>query len=407
MTRANADGSFPVYIIVKNRKGRFFVNTGMTTCGKLDGRVFPKLDKSWKQKTAILGRMVADVERVCLQSSLYDADNKQLKAEIQREVFGVQPKEAVVRLHEHIAAFAETKKQSTGVLYSITSRKVCEFDCKATLSSVDEGWLSRFNGYCLANGMSVNGAGKELRNIRAVFNWCRRSGVTQNYPFASYSITEEETMPNNLCADDIRRLRDYPCEPWQEKYVDFFMLSFYMAGINPSDLLSMRKDAVKNGHVSFVRRKTDKQGAKKIHTIVLPLVDEARMIIDKYPSRDGYLLGFMDGRADYRSFMKKCNEALKKIGTKELVPDKLGKLRKVVYHPLFPNITLYSARYSFGSIAANDLDISEQTIGQCLGHSWSKHVTARYIAHDQRKIDAAVRRVAAFVGGPAGGSDEP
>ena len=41
--------------------------------------------------------------------------------------------------------------------------------------------------------------------------------------------------------------------------------------------------------------------------------------------------------------------------------------------------------------------IPEQTIGQCLGHSWSRHVTARYIAHDQRKVDDAVRRVVALI----------
>lgn len=397
MTRANADGSYPVYIIVKNDEGRFFVNAGMTTVGRLEGRVFPKADKNWKQKTAVLGRIVADVERICLQSQL--SGNKNLKAVIQRDVLGVKPKEHHKAIVEYIQEFAATKKASTATLYGITSRKVKEFigSKDITLDMVDAEWLESFRLWCIKGGMKINGAGKELRNIRAVFNWARKTGLTQNYPFIGYSIVEEETVPNNMSADDIRTLRSYPCEPWQEKYVDFFMLSFLLAGINPVDLLTMRKDAVKDGHISFVRRKTDKQGAKKIHTIILPLVDEARTIIDKYPSKDGYLLGFMDGRADYRSFVKKCNEALKKIGPKELVPDKTGRKRKVEYHPLFPDITLYSARYSFGSIAANDLDISEQTIAQCLGHSWSKHVTARYIAHDQRKIDMAVRRVSDFL----------
>ena len=69
------------------------------------------------------------------------------------------------------------------------------------------------------------------------------------------------------------------------------------------------------------------------------------------------------------------------------------------YRPICPNITLYSARYSFGSIAANDLDISERTIGMCLGHSWAKNVTSRYMATDQRKIDSAVKRVVGFFAG--------
>lgn len=398
MTRANADGSFPVYIIVKTKHGRFFVNTGMSTCDKLVGRVFPKKDKQWQVKTSLLGKYVADVEAVCLRQELSDCDNKMLKAVIQREVFGVVRSERQMKLSDYIGMFAETKMDATAVLYNITKDKVARFGDKM-LDAVTSEWLESFRQWCIKGGMKVNGAGKELRNIRAVFNWCRIKGYTSNYPFAGYSIIEEETMPNNLSVDELRRLRDYPCEDWQKKYVDFFMLSFYMAGINPVDLLTMRSDAVRSGHVSFVRQKTDKQGAKKIRTIVLPLVDEAQAIIKRYPSRDGFLLGFMDGRADYHSFVKRCNEALKKIGTKELVKDKVGKMRKVVYHPLFPDITLYSARYTFGSIAANDLDISEQTIGQCLGHSWSRHVTVRYISHDQRRVDNAIKRVVDYVTG--------
>lgn len=399
-TRANADGSYPVYLIIKNKMGRFFVNTGISTCDRLiEGRVFPKKDRRCQAKATLLGKYIADVEAICLRYQLTVIDNKELKSHIQSEVFGVVRKEEPLTLADYINKFSLTKKKSTAALYCITEGKVRSFAPKMSLDTITSVWLESFRQYCIGNGMSINGAGKELRNIRAVLNWCRKNGYTNNYPFSDYSITEEETMPNNLDVGELRRLRDYPCEEWQKKYVDFFMLSFYMAGINPVDLLMMRKDAVSNGHISFVRRKTNKQGAKKIRTIVLPLVDEAQSIIGRYPSKDGYLIGFMDGRADYHSFVKKCNEALKKVGTREVVRDKIGKLRKLKYHPLFPKITLYTARYTFGSIAANDLDISEQTIGQCLGHSWSKHVTARYIAHDQRKIDNAVKRVVEYVTG--------
>jgi len=344
----------------------------------------------------LLGKYMADVESVCLRQKLADVDNKSLKEIIQHEVFNVARKPQNKSLADFIAEFAKTKRDATATLYGITERKVRSFNT-VMLDNVTPEWLESYRQHCFDSGMSVNGAGKELRNIRAVFNWCRKNGVTTNYPFFDYSIQEEETVPNNMSAEDICKLRDYPCEEWQKKYVDFFMLSFYLAGINPGDLLLLGNKCIKDGHISFVRRKTDKQGAKKIRTIILPVVNEALDIIKKYPSRDGYLLGFMDGRVDYHSFVKKCNEALKKVGTKEIVPDKIGRMRKVVYHPLFPDITLYTARYSFGSIAANDLDISEQTIGQCLGHSWSKHVTARYIAHDQRKVDNAVKRVVEYI----------
>ena len=403
-TRRNADMSFPVYIIVKNNDGRFFINTGITTCDRLiEGRVFPKTDKQAGRKTTILGKYLADVESICLREELAGTDNKELKSAIQKEVFGVVKKERKKTLIDYIEEFASTKSnRSTVSLYMLTCKKLNEYMTEKSvkdsfIDSIDADWLESFKQWCIDCEIKINSIGVFMRNIRATYNWCRKKKYTVNYPFEDYSIAEEETEPNDLSAEDLRKLRDYPCEDWQEKYVDFFFLSFYLAGMNPVDLLSLKEDSVKDGYVTFIRRKTNKQGATKIRTITLPLVDEALKIIKKYPSKDGFLLGFMDDRKDYHSFMKKCDEALKKIGTREIVPDKLGRMRKVEYHPIFPEITLYTARYSFGSIAANDLDISEQTIGQCLGHSWSKHVTARYISHDQRKVDNAVKRVVEFV----------
>lgn len=397
MTRANADKTFPVYVIVKNARGRFFVNTGLSTCDRLvGGRSFPKRDKQSGLKTSLLGKYLSDIEALCLRQDIADKSNAELKEEIRREVFNAKSRSVQRTLADYIELCAATKKPQTAKCYLIAANRVREYDAKATLD-IGREWLDAFHSWCIDQGMKVNGAGMIMRNVRSTFNWCRVNGHTQNYPFLDYSVVEEETVPNDLSAEDIRRLRDYPCEPWQKRYVDFFMLSFYMAGINPVDLLMMKQDAVRDGHVSFIRQKTNKQGVKKIRVIVIPLVEEAQAIIERYPSEEGYLIGFMDGRADYHSFMKSCEKALKKVGDKELTEDKAGRLRKVVYHPLFPDITLYSARYSFGSIAANDLDISEQTIGQCLGHSWSKRVTARYISHDQRKVDNAVRRVVEYV----------
>ena len=395
-TRSNSDGTYPVYVVVKNKQGRFFVNTGLTTTDKLVGMLFPKTDKAGKAKTTLLGKYLADIEVLCLQSELSQTDNKQLKKEIQEKVFGLVPKTST--LSDYIYEFAGTKTEQTRSIYELTARKVLDFDRKASLS-VNKEWIESFRSHYLEQGMSINGVGKELRNIRAVFNWARRRGLTQNYPFLDYHIVEEETVPNNISVEDLRRLRDYPCETWQKPYVDFFFLSFYLAGINPVDLLSLKSDAIKDGHLTFIRQKTNKQGSTKIRTITLPVLPEAQEIIDRYPSEEGWLTGFMDCRNSYRSFARACNDALQKVGPSRKVKDKVGKLRRMEYEPICPEITLYSARYSFGSIAANDLDISERTIGMCLGHSWAKNVTSRYMATDQRKIDNAVRKVIGYFAG--------
>ena len=390
--RANSDGSYPVYFIIKTNKGRFFVNTGITTCDRLVGMSFPKSDVNWKRKTVLLGKYYADIETLCIDADIVSLSDAELKERIQENVFGIVRKSKTKTLYEAIIEFSHTKKEQTRNIYKLTADKVKSFDSRAGFD-VDADWLESFRQHFLDDGMSINGVGKELRNIRAVFNWARRKSFTKNYPFLDYKIVKEETTPNNIPVDTLRKLHDYPCESWQKPYVDFFFLSFYLAGINPIDLLNLRKDSVRDGHVSFVRQKTNKQGATIIRTITLPILPEAQEIIDRYPSDEGFLLGFMDCRNSYRSFTRQANDALQKVGPWQKVKDKAGKLRKIEIDAICPEITLYSARYSFGSIAANDLDLSERTIGMCLGHSWSKNVTSRYMAHDQRKIDNAVRKV--------------
>ena len=228
MTRANATGAYAVYVIVKTVHGRFFVNTGITTIGKLTGgMVFPPRDPSGARKAMLLAKYITDIERVCLQQELQGVDNATLKRCIQKEVFGLTVKAEKNTLADFIRLFAKTKRPATAVLYNLTERRVLAYDSKVTLHGVDAAWLERFRTHCLDSGMRINGAAKELRNIRAVFNYARKKGATSNYPFLDYSIVEEETLPNNLGVEDLRRLRDYPCEDWQRQYVDFFFLSFY------------------------------------------------------------------------------------------------------------------------------------------------------------------------------------
>ena len=165
------------------------------------------------------------------------------------------------------------------------------------------------------------------------------------------------------------------------------MLSFYLCGINPVDLLHLKTDNINNGRLTYKRRKTG-------HLFDLPVPKEAQEIITKYKGRN-YLLAPLDKYSDYKDFLHHWNDALKKIGTTELVQDKAGKRRKVVYHPLYPNMTVYTARYSFASIAA-ELDIPRETVALCLGHSWAD-VTSHYIAYDTRKIDKAVKQVVDYL----------
>lgn len=387
--RRNKNGLLQVMILFKDGNKRFYVNTGIYASTKIEGREFPRSEKNSKAKTNALNRILLKVEEYLLENK--DLPYEKKKEDL-RSIIGEQPKKSKCFV-DYILKFAETKNnKGTKGLYEATIKKVMEFDPDATFETMTVEWLSKFEEYYTKkenSPMSMNGLAIHLRNIRTVFNWCIDNEYTDKYPFRKFKIKSEKVPIRNLTAEQVAVLRDYNVEPWQEIYRDFFMLSFYLCGINPVDLLHLKADNIVNDRLKYKRRKTG-------HLFDLPIPKEAQDIISKYRGKD-WLLSPLDKYSDYKDFLHHWNDALKKIGSKDVVPDKTGKRRKIVYKPLFPTLTVYSARYSFASIGA-ELDIPRETIALCLGHSWAD-VTSHYIAYDTKKIDKAVRRIIDYLNG--------
>lgn len=386
-TKTNKEGNMPVMIIVKNNKGRFLINTGLTTKEKFNGREFSKSDKNRTAKTNALGRYLLKVEEICLNYS--DLGNRELKDKINKDVFSKR-KDGEKTLIDYISKYIEKiPNKGTVEIYLRTMRHVSQFDKSATFESVDRDWLERFKLY-YANSLKPNTISISLRNIRTVFNRAIDDDVTTKYPFRKFKIVSERVAIRDLTAKQIAEFRDCKVSSWLEIYRDLFMLDFYLCGVNAIDLLLCKK--LTNGRFVGKRAKT---GAM----IDLPVEKEAMDIINKYKGKD-YLLSPMDNRSNYRSFERIWNDNLKKIGKEEKVKDKAGKLRKIIYHPLFGKdfqMTTYVARYSFASIAAS-IGIDRETIALCLSHSWAD-VTDHYINYDRKRVDKAVRAVIDHVNG--------
>lgn len=398
-TYSKDNEGYPVYYrIIDCKKKRILISSGLYTSIRFTGDRFPLSEADSQIKTEKARKTLERIDKfVRMNKDIYGSDLKERinKKLGKQETYSVRPR----KFTDFITEYSNEMKPSTARLYKLTADRIDEFDRNVRLTDIDAKWLTGFEHYLRNEGISVNGIAQKMRNIRAVFNYCIGEGFMCHYPFKGhkgYKIKEEITIPNSLSAVDFAKLRDYPCDTWQRVYRDLFCLSFYLAGINVGDLLLCR--GLKNGRLVFTRRKTDKVNASRITPISLPVYPEAMEIINKYKGNE-YLLNIMDNMRDYHTFTQHWNKALKKIGPSRIVPDRIGKMRKIEYDPLFPNLTTYSARYTFASIAANDLDISEQVIGKCLGHTWAGNVTSRYISHDQRKIDNAIRSVIDYVNG--------
>lgn len=383
-TRINKQGMFQVYVFFNENSKAFRVGTGIYSSVKFTGREFPHTERNSREKTRWLGRILAKVDEYIIMNASSSFEEK--KAALRSIVSGkddMQSKDRGKTFAEYVDEFKNSKvNKSTQTMYRITSDKVREFDSSATFDTITKDWLERFEKHFIhGRGMSINGLAIHLRNIRTVFNWAIDNEWTEKYPFRRFKVKQEKVAIRNLTAGQIAQLRDYPVEPWQEIYRDLFMLSFYLCGMNAGDLLLAKK--MTNGRMVYRRQKTG-------HLFNIPVFPEAMRIFEKYKG-NAYLLKPMDENTDYHNVLKHWNAALRKIGTSEKVEDRTGKRRKIIYHPLFDNITTYVARYSFASIAA-ELDVPREVIALCLGHAWAD-VTSHYVAYDTKKVDMAVRQV--------------
>lgn len=288
--------------------------------------------------------------------------------------------------------FIETcKAQGTKAIYEHTLERIEKYTNVDTLTfeDIDVAWLRRFEAE-LSKDNKVNTISLHLRNLRAVFNRAIDEDVIPQgmYPFRRFKIKKETTPKRSLTVDELRILRDYPCEEWQEKWRDMFMLIFYLIGINTVDLMGLTE--MRNGRIEYRRAKTHRLYSIRIEP-------EAQMILNKYKG-EKHLIDFADRYADHGDFRRRLNAGLKKIGPWEWVKNRSKtnpKNNKKQYNALFPGLTSYWARHTWATIAAS-LDIPKETIAAALGHGGNT-TTDIYIDFDQRKVDEANRRVIDFL----------
>lgn len=374
-----------VFFIITFKGVRFQVCTGITSDTKFTGLDVSQNVKDWKIKSRKLAMLYAKIDEFMFEHR--DMSVELMKDNIKAIITGGEVLTSKPFL-DYLREFTDKKTTTTKDIYERTIIRIKAYDEKCTFDTIDKDWLTNFQEYEAQKGRTTNGIAIDLRNIRTIFNWAIDNEYTAKYPFRRFNIKSERVAINNITLEQLRQLRDMNFhDDWREIYRDFFMLSFYLCGINPVDLLNLKKGNLKNGRITYKRAKTG-----RLYDI--PVCEEAMKIIERYRGKD-WLLCPLDSYKDYKDFNHHWNDALKKMGEISIWPDKLGKMRKVMYKPIAEGMTVYTARYTFASIGA-ELDIPREIIALCLGHAWTD-VTSHYINYDNKKIDDAVKKIVGYV----------
>lgn len=239
-------------------------------------------------------------------------------------------------------------------------------------------------------GGKINGISNDITHIKAIFKKTIDDGKTQNFPFHSIKLKKEETRKRCLSLEQTRELRDAKLHGKQALYRDFFMLGYYLIGINVSGPLTLKNEDFRNGRISCYRNKTGRLYDIKVEP-------EAMEIISRYRSRKPqYLLRFFEdaGTFDVDHFTNNMNRTLRRIGPKDP-----NDMRKSSPHPIDSKMSTYCNRHGWAT-SASEIGIPLETIGRAPGHSvWDNTVTAVYVKYDKKTIDEANRKVIDYLNG--------
>lgn len=247
--------------------------------------------------------------------------------------------------------------------------------------SIDSSFLSRFKEYLLSHDRSINTVIEYNKKISAIINHAILKNVVdkKNLPSRSINLKAEKPSIRLLGITDIQNILNGVYSPVAQRAVDMFFLSFYLMGLNPKDILYLKRDHIYKGRIIIKRQKTGVPLSIKIPP-------EASAIINKYKGKK-YLLRFLD-KDDrfnyYRITTTAANDQLKKVA------DMVG---------IDTNLCLKYARSSFATIASSKpLEIPLEVIDIAQGRK-IKGETSRYVQYDLDRIDDAQEKVIAIIKG--------
>lgn len=243
------------------------------------------------------------------------------------------------------------------------------------LDQISPEMMEAYEAWLKGRGVAPNTISFYTRILRAVYNRAVDGDIINNRnPFRHVYTGIDKTVKRALPLNLIKRIKalDLSLTPPLDHARDMFLMSFYLRGMSFVDMAFLKKSDLKNGCVTYRRRKTGQQ-------LIIQWTKEMQHIIDKYPENASeYLLPIIrkrgiNERSAYRNSGYNINHNLKHIARMAGISIPL---------------TLYVARHSWAS-AAKSKGIPLSVISEGMGHD-SETTTRIYLTSlDTSVVDRA------------------
>lgn len=350
------------YQIIHERKVRQ-LNTEYHVCKEEwdENRSMVVTKQSSERKSLILSireRIRWDVERLTKIAKKLDNEGISYTADDVIEEFKRYANEYSVfnYMESLIVKFKQNNKTRTAETYTaaLNSFKKFRKDEDLMLDCLTSEIMEAYEAWHESKGNIPNTVSFYTRILRAVYNRAVEEEITENKnPFKRVYTGVDKTVKRAIPLEAVRKMRhlDLSLTERLDFARDMFLISFYLRGISFIDLAYLKKTDLKNGILSYRRRKTSQ-------LLNIEWTTEMQMLLDKYPENPTeYLMPIITNpeanpRSTYRNVGYNINHNLKTIA------QMIG-----VNIPL----TMYVARHSWAS-AAKAKGIPLSVISEGMGH---------------------------------------
>lgn len=248
------------------------------------------------------------------------------------------------------------------------------------LVDFDKEFIIAYEYYLKSCGLQHNTISFYMCRLRAIYNKAvERELIEQRTPFKCLKIGMEKTIKRAIPIRYIKKLKSLKLKEFSSKDLarDMFLFSFYTRGMSFVDIAFLRKKDLKNGVLSYRRKKT----GQMLH-IRWELCMEQIAIKYKSEDKSPYIFSLLDEtkgniRAQYQNKLATINRNLKVLGRE------IG---------LEIPLTTYVARHSWATTARSE-GVTISIISEGMGHNNEKTTQIYLASLDNKVIDNANRKI--------------
>lgn len=310
------------------------------------------------------GTDISKIQNKGTEISLESAIREQI------ENFRTMKKHGSASAAEHIWSFCKNYAPKTNLL----------------LREINYQWLKDTEIKYLSKGLSVNGLSVHLRGLRTILlNNIKAGRLSKDtYAFENYKIKSEATQKRALRGADFDTFFNADITQYSfrlQRAHQYFKISYYLLGMNYSDMAHLKLENIDNGRIKYKRIKS-----KRLYDIKIS--EKLKVLLEPFllgKGQDDYIFDIaskdVDELVQYKRIkqkLKRHNEALKELA--QLLGINSQKL------------TTYVARHSFAT-NARGMDIDIPIISQLMGHEDIKTTSIYLDSIENQAIDKAIDKI--------------